>query len=160
MGPLIPLFWTSDDVSLGFQSQGGSLACVLNHNSIVSSQKKMFTRIVFGHVFLVVTDLLEWFATRLTLKRSLARVLSGVNLRYKIALRNTSSINATACSHCPSHFLLPIPIFFQILWVVCRFHTAPILIPIPIFFPVSLGAVPICFRSRKENRKKKLDGQC
>ena len=29
MGPLIPLFWTSDDVSPGFQSQGGSLACVV-----------------------------------------------------------------------------------------------------------------------------------
>ena len=29
MGPLITLFWTSDDVSPGFQSQGGSLACVL-----------------------------------------------------------------------------------------------------------------------------------
>ena len=29
VGPLIPLFWTSDDVSPGFQSQGRSLACVL-----------------------------------------------------------------------------------------------------------------------------------
>ena len=29
MGPLISLFWTSDEVSPGFQSQGGSLACVL-----------------------------------------------------------------------------------------------------------------------------------
>ena len=29
MGPLIPLFWTSGDVFPGFQSQGGSLACVL-----------------------------------------------------------------------------------------------------------------------------------
>ena len=28
MGPLIPLFWTSGGVYLGFQSQGGSLACV------------------------------------------------------------------------------------------------------------------------------------
>ena len=29
MGPLIPLFWTSGDVSPGFQTQGGSLTCVL-----------------------------------------------------------------------------------------------------------------------------------
>ena len=29
VGPLIPLFWTSGDVSPGFQSQGGSLTCVL-----------------------------------------------------------------------------------------------------------------------------------
>ena len=29
MGPLIPLFWTSGDVFPGFQSQSGSLACVL-----------------------------------------------------------------------------------------------------------------------------------
>ena len=31
MGPLIPMFWTSGDVSPGFQSQGGSLACVFRH---------------------------------------------------------------------------------------------------------------------------------
>ena len=31
MGPLIPLFWTSGDVCPGFQSQGGSLFCVLFH---------------------------------------------------------------------------------------------------------------------------------
>ena len=29
VGPLIPLFWTYDDVSTGFQSQGGSLAYML-----------------------------------------------------------------------------------------------------------------------------------
>ena len=29
VGPLIPLFWTSGDVSPGFESKGGSLACVL-----------------------------------------------------------------------------------------------------------------------------------
>ena len=29
MGSLIPLFWTSGDVSPGFQSQGGSFACFL-----------------------------------------------------------------------------------------------------------------------------------
>ena len=29
MGPLIPLFWTSGEVYPGFQSQGGSLTCVL-----------------------------------------------------------------------------------------------------------------------------------
>ena len=29
MRPLIPLFWTSGDVCPGFQSQGGSLACVI-----------------------------------------------------------------------------------------------------------------------------------
>ena len=28
--PLIPLFWTSGDISPGFQSQGGSLACMLH----------------------------------------------------------------------------------------------------------------------------------
>ena len=28
VGPLIPLFWTSGDVSPGFQSQGRSLACM------------------------------------------------------------------------------------------------------------------------------------
>ena len=30
VGPLITLFWTSCDVSPGFQSQGGSLTCVLS----------------------------------------------------------------------------------------------------------------------------------
>ena len=30
VGPLMPLFWTSGDVCPGFQSQGGSLACVLS----------------------------------------------------------------------------------------------------------------------------------
>ena len=29
VGPLIPLFWTSGDVCPGFQSQGGSLVCML-----------------------------------------------------------------------------------------------------------------------------------
>ena len=29
VGPLIPLFWNSGDVCPGFQSQGGSLVCVL-----------------------------------------------------------------------------------------------------------------------------------
>ena len=28
VGPLIPLFWTSGDICPGFQSQGGSLACL------------------------------------------------------------------------------------------------------------------------------------
>ena len=31
VGPLIPLFWTSGDFNPGFQSQGGSLPCVLSH---------------------------------------------------------------------------------------------------------------------------------
>ena len=31
VGPLITLFWTSGDVSSGFQSQGGSLTCILHH---------------------------------------------------------------------------------------------------------------------------------
>ena len=29
MGPVISLFWTSDDVCLGFKSQSGSFACML-----------------------------------------------------------------------------------------------------------------------------------
>ena len=29
-GTLIPLFWTSDDICPGFQSQGESIACVLH----------------------------------------------------------------------------------------------------------------------------------
>ena len=69
--------------------------------------------------------------------------------------------SVTACSHCPSDFLFPIPIFFQILWVVCNMQKLFILLPIPIFFPISLGAVPICFRCQKQNRKeKKSNGQC
>ena len=30
LGPLMPLFWTSGDVYPGFETQGGSLACVLS----------------------------------------------------------------------------------------------------------------------------------
>ena len=62
----------------------------------------------------------------------------------------------TVCSHCPSDFLFPMPIFFQILWVVCNVQKMFILLPIPIFFPISLGGVPNCFRYRKENMKEKI----
>ena len=37
VGSLIPLFWTSSDVSPGFQSQGGSLAGVLCHLPAMNS---------------------------------------------------------------------------------------------------------------------------
>ena len=37
VGPLIPLFWTSSDISPGFQSQGGSIACVLCHLHAMNS---------------------------------------------------------------------------------------------------------------------------
>ena len=43
VGPLIPLFWTSGNVSPGFQSQGGSLTCVLCHLCAINSEFLRFT---------------------------------------------------------------------------------------------------------------------
>ena len=37
MGPLIPLFWTSGDACPRFQSQGGSLACMLRRLQAMDS---------------------------------------------------------------------------------------------------------------------------
>ena len=37
VGPLIPLFWTSGDICPGFQSLGGSLACMLCHLHAMNS---------------------------------------------------------------------------------------------------------------------------
>ena len=41
VGPLIPLFWTSGDVCPGYQSQGGSLACVLSRLRAMDSSDEM-----------------------------------------------------------------------------------------------------------------------
>ena len=48
--PLIPLFWTSGDSCLGFQSQGGSLACVLCCLLIIeSSHSPLLPSCLFKH---------------------------------------------------------------------------------------------------------------
>ena len=37
VGPLIPLFWISGDIHPGFQSQGGSLTCILHDLHVMGS---------------------------------------------------------------------------------------------------------------------------
>ena len=49
VGPLIPLFWTSDDVSPGFQSQGGSLAC-MNFQNECTNPKCRDANLLFGQL--------------------------------------------------------------------------------------------------------------
>ena len=46
MEPLIPLFWTSADICLEFQSQGGSLACMLSHLHAMDSSDSPVVRYV------------------------------------------------------------------------------------------------------------------
>ena len=43
-GPLIPQFWTSGDIYLWFQSQGGSLACVLPLRFAIDSSDSPLVR--------------------------------------------------------------------------------------------------------------------
>ena len=43
-GPLIPQFWTSGDIYLWFQSQGGSLACVLPRLFVIDSLESPLAR--------------------------------------------------------------------------------------------------------------------
>ena len=44
VGPLIPLFWTSGDICSGFQSQGGSLACMLPRMRAMDSSNSPLVR--------------------------------------------------------------------------------------------------------------------
>ena len=44
ISPVIPLFWTSGDICLGYQTQGGSLACVLCCLLIIDSSYSPLVR--------------------------------------------------------------------------------------------------------------------
>ena len=57
MVPLILLIWTSGDVCLGFQSQGGSLACMPCHLHAMDSSNSPLVRHLLTSWWPAITDL-------------------------------------------------------------------------------------------------------